>query len=130
MTSRRLAAETGSGPVSAIFGVAVFLGFLLFSVQVMLHLWASSAVTTAAFDAARLVAGERPFTPAEAEDHLRGLLGAYGERLDEPQWEVATASIVLRVSAPTPAPLIASVGRLAGLDRIERTIHVRREVPR
>lgn len=127
---RRLGAETGSGPVSATFGVAVFLGFLLFAVQVMLHLWATSAVTTAAFDAARLVAGERPFTTADAEDHLRALLGTYGERLDEPRWDIGAEMVVLQVSAPTPAPLIASVGRLAGLDRIERTIHVRRELPR
>lgn len=119
--------EEGSGPVSAIFGVAVFLGFLLFAVQVTTHLWATSAVTAAAFDAARLVAGERSVTTTAAESHLQTVLGEYGQRVSA-DWSASTPDqVVLRVQGPTPAALVASVGRLAGIDRIDRTVRVHRE---
>jgi len=119
--------DAGSGPVSAIFGVAVFLGFLLFAVQVTAHLWATSAVTAAAFDAARLVAGERSVTATAAASHLEAILGEYGQRVTL-DWSGSTPDeVVLRVWGPTPAALIRSVGGLAGLDGIDRTVRVRRE---
>lgn len=119
--------DGGSGPVSAIFGVTIFLGFLLFAVQVTAHLWATSAVTAAAFDGARLVAGNRPMTAEDAEAHVERVLGDYGDRVQF-DWSGSTPEeIVLRVTGPTPAALIESVGQLAGLDTIERTVRVRRE---
>ena len=123
----RLGDDAGSGPVSATFGVAVFLGFLLLAVQVTAHLFATSAVTAAAFDGARLVAGEAAVTHEAAEAHVASILGDYGGRVSL-DWSASTADeVVLRVEGPTPAALIRSVGSLAGLDRIDRTVRVRRE---
>ena len=73
--------------VASVVGVTAFLALLLFAVQLALNLYATSTMTAAAFDAARIVAGADggPTAEANAEAHLRSLLGA-----DEPlavQWD-------------------------------------------
>ena len=52
--------ESGDSGISAVFGVALFLGFLLLASQVLLHLYATSTVTAVAFDAARRAAAAGP----------------------------------------------------------------------
>jgi hypothetical protein len=54
---RRFPEETGTGLVGSVAGFAVFLVLLLLAAQVMFDLYARSAVTAAAFDAATKVAG-------------------------------------------------------------------------
>lgn len=121
--------EDGSGPISALLGLVVFLSFLLLAVQVLGHLYATSAVTAASFDAARLVAGEEQVATDVAEQHARVLLGDYGRRPDlRFDWSASTADeVVLRVEGPTPAVLVEAVVSAAGLDAIRREVHVRRE---
>jgi hypothetical protein len=73
-----MTSETGSGMVASVVGVTAFLVLLLFAVQLALNLYATSTLTAAAFDAARIVAGAEggPVAEADAEAHLRELLGA------------------------------------------------------
>src|SRR5680860_29253 len=50
-------AEAGASSIGSVFGVAIFLGFMLLSTQVLIHLYASSTVTAVAFDTARRASG-------------------------------------------------------------------------
>src|SRR5438093_12361613 len=72
--------ERGSGPISTWIGFVVFLGMLLFAVQALLNLYATSVLTSVAYDAARQVAGSDGGTDAMtgAEDRARQLLGRFG----------------------------------------------------
>lgn len=62
--------------IGSIVGVTAFLALLMFAVQLALNLYATSTVTAAAFDAARIVAGADGGVAAEAAAaaHLRGML--------------------------------------------------------
>lgn len=123
----RLGGERGVGPISSLFGLLIFLGFLLLSVQVLTHLYATSALSAAAYDAARLVAGYDGVSTDAAEQHARRLLGDYGEEVRF-EWSPSTDDqVVLRVRAPTPAPLIHGLAATVGRETIERTVHVRVE---
>ena len=57
VTARRLRGERGSGIVSSLAGVTMFLAFLLLAVHVVVGLYAMSIVTDAAAMGARRVAG-------------------------------------------------------------------------
>ena len=96
--------------------------------QVLFNLYATSAVTAAAFDGARLAAGSTD--RAAAESHVRKVLGSYAERpgfsltwLDDPAGE----EVVLRVRAPNPGFLPRAVRAPIGFDVVERTVRVRIE---
>src|SRR5260370_32282159 len=52
-----LPSERGTGVIGTMIGFAVFLVLLLVAVQVLFDLYARSAATAAAFDAARTAAG-------------------------------------------------------------------------
>lgn len=112
--------------MSAIFGVAIFLGFLLFATQVLLHLYATSAVTAVAFDSARAVAASSGASRVQAEANARDLLGAYGRDVRF-QWAETPDEVVLVVSGPTPAPLIEAVADLGSFSGIRREVRVRKE---
>jgi hypothetical protein len=120
--------EAGSGPISTVFGVAIFLGFLLLATQTLVHLYASSTVSSAVFDAARRGAAEGGGGCATAVARARSLLGEYGQRpearlLCDPSGE----SLRLTFRGPTPANLIFGFGQTVGRDGIERTATVRFE---
>jgi hypothetical protein len=106
----------------------VFLLFLLLAVQVVFSLYARSAVTAAAFDGARLVAGgEGGVDEAAAEDHVRQLLGRYGRDRVAVRFTPDPDDVVLTVVANNPSFLPAALRRPFGFDRIERTVRVRIE---
>jgi hypothetical protein len=124
-TSTRSADETGSGLLGTLVGVTVFLVLLLFAVQLAVNLYATSAVTTGAYDAARKVAGAEGVTPAEAEAAARDLL-------DEPEltftWDTSRDDVVvLRLEARRPS-LLPNVPM--PFQVIDRTVTVRREALR
>ncbi len=140
----RWQAEDGEGLFSTVFGLMLFLLLLLFAVQVTTHLYATTVVTTAAFDAARLVSGQQvlgssvgaPTTdcpaPAAAEidranAHLASLLGGLWE-VDAADWTGTDASrVTVEVTVQTPARVIGGVASVAGLDQISRTVTLQRE---
>jgi hypothetical protein len=102
---------------------------LLFAVQVLFNLYATSAVTAAAFDGARLAAGAGG-DRAAAEAHVHEVLGGYADRPGfELTWgeDPAGDDVVLTVRAENPGFLPRAVRAPIGFDTIERTVRVRIE---
>ncbi|HEX6597184.1 MAG TPA: hypothetical protein VF045_09625 [Acidimicrobiales bacterium] len=120
--------ERGNGPISTWIGFVLFLGMLLFAMQALLNLYATSVVTSVAYDAARQVAGSDggPYALAAAEEQARRLLGRFGDRVTF-DWGRSTADdVVLRVQGRVPSVLLRSGGVLAFGD-IDRTVRLRVE---
>ena len=127
--------EAGTGPVGSLVGVTVFLVLLLFAVHLVLNLYATSLVTAAAFDAARVVAGGEGGRAAEvgAERAARELLDGYdGEGRLAFEWDYVSTDadavpdvVELHVVAVHPTSLLAQVQ--VPFQRVERTITVRLE---
>ena len=123
--------EAGSGMVSSVVGVTAFLTLLLFAVQLSFNLYATSTLSAAAFDAARLVAGSEG-DEAAAESHLRALLD--GQDLDV-RWEYRDTDatpgadvVALTVSAEHPTRLLRLVP--VPYQHVTRTVTVRMEALR
>ena len=130
--------EDGTGLIGSAAGVAAFLLFLLFAVQLIANLYATSTVTAAGYDAARSVASasvdhDDPQSVAsaqrEAERHLRDLLGTMG-RTAELSWSSDGEQIRLRLVVDSPGIIPSSVRDTTGLRRIDRTFVVRIEQTR
>ncbi len=120
--------EEGGGPLSTWFGFVVFLGLLLFAVQVLFNLHATSVVTAVAYDAARQVAGAEggPAAIGPAEASARQTLGRYGDRVTF-EWATDDEVVVLRVRARNPSFLLPAVAGPVSFGEIDRTIRVRVE---
>ena len=127
-TRRR--SQEGAGVIGSVVGVAVFLVLLLLAVQVLVGLYATSVVTAATYDAAKVLAGadqgDSPEGRAEAERRARGQLGRFGERVAF-RWDNDVDTIRLHVHAPRPTFLPRSLVSSVGLGDIERTVRVRVE---
>ncbi len=67
--------ERGSGILSMSLGLVVFFTLLVFAVQVMYNLYATSVITSLALDAARDVAERDGPTSGEAEAEFRQHIG-------------------------------------------------------
>jgi hypothetical protein len=131
-TTDRWHSDAGAGLVSSVAGITVFLAFLLFSVQLLTNLYATSVVTSAVHDGARRAAeaGTGPDDRRAAEAQVRALLGAYGDeaRLD---WAGTDADVVrLRVQIDNPSFLLRSLPAELPFQHIDRTATVRVERPR
>jgi len=127
-------ADRGAGLLATLIGVMVFLVLLLVAVQVLYNLYATSAVTAATYDGARIAAGYAaagdPRAHEAAAAHVKDILGAYGDRV-ELTW-IETAEVEsLTVRASNPSFLPRGLRGPLGLDHIERTVRVRieRETP-
>jgi hypothetical protein len=119
--------QEGVGPISTVFGVAIFLGFLMLSTQVLVHLYTSSTVSAVAFDVARRASADGVGC-AGARERAQQLLGAYGQRSGvdvtcAEDGEMRTVTI----TGPTPARMVDAFGATLGTDGIERTARVRIE---
>ncbi|MGH8933569.1 MAG: hypothetical protein ACRDZO_23780 [Egibacteraceae bacterium] len=126
--------EDGSGLISTLFGVVMFMLFLLLGAHVLMHLYASSVLTVNAFDAARIVSGasagaNRGASQARAEALARERLGSFGTRVEPFDWSASDGdNIVLTVRADTPDLLPGRIAGLVGMDVLERTVRLRVEV--
>ncbi len=130
--------DRGTGQIGTIAGFTAFLLFLFLAVHVLIGLYATSAVTAAAYDGARAVAGatvdqDDPTAVVaarrDAEAHVRALLGRAGAtaRFD---WSASSADVVaLRIRVPWPR-LLPSLGGQLGDAEVDRTVRVRIERPR
>ncbi len=128
MSPARVRDEDGSSAITTVFGVLIFLGFLMLATQVLVHLYATSTVSAVAFDTARRAAAEGADCDSiEAAAHVRRALGGYGERIDEPVCTSDATQTVVTITGPTPARMVDAFGGGLGLDRIERTARVRTE---
>ena len=119
--------DRGAGLISTSFGLIIFIVFLLFAVQLLVNLYATSVVTSITYDTARDVAVlGRPPTQAEqaaAADRARQQLGAYGQSA---QFDFDTSDptvVKLRVRVANPR----FINQYVGLDVIDRTVVVRVE---
>lgn len=119
-----------------IGGVTIFLALMLFSVQLLVNLYATSVVTSAAYEGARQVAGARidhsDHESVEqarllAEEHVRDILGAVGDTATI-DWGQSTDEIVaLRIQVRHQRFGWPGLGAKAGSSNIDRTVRVRVE---
>ena len=121
--------ERGGGLVHLWAGFFVFLVMLLFAVQVLFNLYATSVVTAVSYDAARRVAGSDggPEYVAEAEDHARRALGRYAGRITFDWSASSPEEVVLRVQSDNPSVLLPVVAGPVAFDKLDRTIRIRVE---
>ncbi len=123
----------GAGQLSTTFGMLVLLLLLLFAVQVMYDLYATSVVTGAGYDAARAVAGHdasgnRAAAVGDAEQVLRSRLGGYADEALVLEWHLDDPTrVVLRIRATHPSVLPPTLGESTPLGSVDRTIEVRAE---
>jgi hypothetical protein len=118
--------EEGVAIVGTLVGFAIFLTLLLFATQVIVRLYATSALTSAATRAAETVA-QSPvpsLAVAGAEAAARAELGTFGRTRTTFVWkEVDGAQIVLEVEGRSPEFLPG----VPGWQQIKRTVTVRTE---
>jgi hypothetical protein len=131
----RAVGDHGTGLIGTTAAITVFLAFLLFAVQMLFSLYTRSVVTDAAYDGARLVAGNRTVAAdappvdarARAEDRMRQQLGGAGRDMGF-DWSQSDAdTVVLRVQLDAPRFLSVDVAGPLATDHIDRTVHVRIE---
>lgn len=127
--------DRGAGLIGTIGGVLVFLVLLTFAVQLLFNLYATSAVTAAAHDAAHMVASgdldhddpvAMEWATADAEAAARSLLGRYGERASF-SWAFDDDHVTLTVTATHPPLAVHHVSGVFGLNEVVRSVTVRRE---
>jgi hypothetical protein len=137
VSAARLRGEHGAGLLSTTAGVVVFLVFLLFAVQLLFGLYASSTVNAVANDAAARAAsrGAPPLELIEAQ--ARQSLGEVGRSavfawsVDDANGDGDHDTVVLEVVARPPRLIPSSIGGAIGLDEVRRTVRVRIEaIPR
>ena len=121
-------AERGGGVLSAWFGLVVFLTLLLFAVQVLYNLYATSVVTSVSYDAARRVAAAQgdPGAVGRAEADARRALGRYADRVTF-TWALDGDTVSLRVRARNPSFLLPAVAGPLAFSELDRTVRVRVE---
>lgn len=127
--------DCGAGLISSAAGVMVFLVFLMFAVQLLFGLFASSAVTAVANDAVQRAAtqGAPPLEIIEAE--ARDNLGQVGDRAtfrwrtEDIDGDGTIDTVVLEVVATPPRLVPTSVGSAAGFGEVRRTVRARIEAP-
>ena len=117
--------------VSSVVGVTAFLTLLLFAVQLAFNLYATSTVTAAAFDAARLAAGADG-DRVGAEAHLRSLLEGQDLSLSweyrDTDGEPGPDALALTVEVDNPTRLLRLVP--VPYQHVTRTVTVRLETLR
>lgn len=133
--ARAAGAERGAGLVSTFAGVLVFVVFLLFAVQLLFNLYATSAVTAAGLDAARVVAGHQvdhadaagvQAAQAQAEAKARAVLGRYGDHVSF-GWRITADVVQLHVRVRNPRVFFGRLDSAIGFDTVDRTVNVRVE---
>lgn len=118
--------DPGTALVGSLVGFAIFLVLLLFAAQVVVRLYATSALTDAATRAAETVASSSDPAGSEsgAEVSARQQLGSFGATHTTFDWrEVDGQQVVLEVQGRSPEFLPG----LPGWSRIDRTVTVRTE---
>lgn len=122
--------DRGAGLLGTSFGILFFLGFLFFAVQLLFNLYATSVVTSTAYDAAREVAtrGHEP-TPADCDAAVArayGRLGRYASHVLL-TCDADPDVVTVIVHAENPRFLGPVIDSFVGYDVIDRTVSVRVE---
>jgi hypothetical protein len=132
--SHRRALQHGTGLISTLAGVLVFLVLLMLATQVLFDLYARSTVTAVAYDAARVVAGAeansgtgtRADAIGAAELQARAGLGHYADGAAF-TWTVDDEVVQLNVKVQNPSLLPPVFKHALGIDTVDRTVRVRVE---
>lgn len=129
----RCRGETGTGLFALSAGVLVFLGFLLFAVQLLIGLHARTSVHSAAFDGARMVAtapidhrdsNQVRAAEGRAEERVRKMLGQMGHDATI-DWSGTTAdAVALRVQVEPPRFLLPGLSSSIGSGHLDHTARV------
>lgn len=129
MAERLDPGESGAGVISSVAGVLVFLLAMLFAVQVLYGLYATSVVTAVTYDAAKAVAGSEGGDAARAEAQRRaaGRLGRYGEEVSFDWGQSDEEAVRLTVRARRPSFFPRELVGDSFLGDIVRTVRVRTE---
>lgn len=121
--------ERGTGLIGTLIGVLVFVLLMFFAVQVLVGLYASTVVSSAAFDAARIMASpgaaQDPLARARAEAAAKHDLGRSGSTASF-DWQARDDAIVLTLTASRPTMLPSSITAITD-KTISRTVRVRVE---
>jgi Flp pilus assembly protein TadG len=118
--------EQGTAVVGTLVGFLIFMVLLLFSVQILVRLYAASVLTASATTAAETVAesGNPAAAMPAAEVSARSRLGTFGATRTTFTWkEVDQQQVVLQVRGLSPAFLPLPASWLT----IRRTVTVRTE---
>ena len=138
--SSGLAGERGSGLLGVTLGIGVVMTLLLTSAHLLLHLYVTTVVTAAGYDAAVEAAAHSTdaagdtaesdgsgVRTAHAEASARQALGALAERAVF-DWSSSTADeVVLRLETSSPGLVPARFAGTMGLTAVEREFRVRVE---
>lgn len=129
MAQRHDRGEAGAGVISSIIGVVVFLLLMLFAVQVLYGLYATSVVTAVTYDAAKAVAGSDGGDTAIAAAQRRAAdqLGRYGDDVTFDWRRSDEDAVRLTVRARRPSFLPQELVDGSFLGDIVRTVRVRTE---
>ncbi len=121
----RLRGDRGTGLFGSVFGLLIFLVFMLLAVQVLWSLYATSMVTGAAYDAGRTAA--RTGSASAGEARFQNTVGGYDAEvsIDVPAG-VGTVTVSLTGENPTMVP--DRFARVLPFGTIDRTIEIRNEV--
>ncbi|MEM7285098.1 MAG: hypothetical protein AAF480_02010 [Actinomycetota bacterium] len=108
-----------------MFGLLFFLLFLLFAVQVLWSLYATTVVTSAAYDAGRLAARTGDSTAGEAR--FASTIGSYDAdvAISVP---AGVGVVTVTITGENPSMLPDRFARVMPFGTIERTIEIRNEV--
>lgn len=119
--------------ISTAAGVLVFLMFLMFAVQLLFGLYASSAVTAVANDAAQRAATRNAPPLRVIESEARANLGRVGDEatfvwsVDDSDGDGTDDTMVLQVIAFPPRLVPTSIGSAVGFGEVRRTVRARIE---
>lgn len=125
--------EGGTGLISSVFGVTIFLTLMIVGVQVVYALYARATVGLAAYDAAEMVSGANAasagavtLAEASANAHVADVLGGYGGHALI-TWRVNQnfVAVTVRVASPTLIPY--ALAHSMGIATATRTVVLRRE---
>jgi hypothetical protein len=128
--------DRGAGMVSSVAGLTVFLLFMLFAVQVLFGLYATSTLRSTLYDAASRAAaggGTERADLALLADEAESSLGRMGDRtvitlrlVDDDGDGVGDVIVGDAVSVP-PRVVPRSVGGMVGFEEIRASVRVRVE---
>jgi hypothetical protein len=128
--------DGGTGLVGTVGGALAVVGLLLVATQLLVHLAATSTLTGAAQEGARLAAsgavdhGDPAAVLAarqRAEAHVRALLGRYGDQVHLDWSGSSPDQVELRIAADPPSVVVRALPSSLGTDRIERVARARVE---
>lgn len=114
--------ERGAGLFSSVFGVVFFLVFLLFAMQLLWGMYATTVVTAAAYDAGRTSA--RTGDPGAGAARFARSIGGYDATV---AIAVGDDTVVVTVTGENPTLLPDRFARTLPFGTVDRRLEIRRE---